>query len=52
VLDEREVVGAAADARRGALELHVVDGVLHHQAAEALVGDEQVAAAAEQEDRE
>src|SRR5262249_19119750 len=36
-LDEREVVGAAADARRGALEVRVLDGILHHEAAVALV---------------
>jgi hypothetical protein len=51
-LDEREIVGAAAHVRRGALELHVVDGVLHHEPAEAFVRDQQVAAAAEQEARE
>jgi len=49
--NEIREVGAAADVDGGAVELHAVACVADHEPAEAVVRDEQVAAAAEQEHR-
>ena len=50
--DERGEVRAALDVRHGAVELDPLAGVAHHQPAQAVVGDEQVAAAADQVNRQ